>query len=193
VNNPKEPKKNPAESIRQQLKNLSIKRNRPFDEILRYYAMERFLYRLSISPYINRFFLKGGLMLKVWDPQDHRATMDIDLLAKVANKMENLKQIIREVSHVYAAEDAVLFNSQKLILRTAQVGGGYEGISASFSAQLDKTQIPLLIDIGFNDFVVPEPHLIDFPTLLNLPPPKLMGYTPETVIAEKLESIVKSQ
>lgn len=53
-------KKNLGESIRQRLKNLSNKRNRPFDEILRYYAMERFLYRLSISPYAKKFFLKGG-------------------------------------------------------------------------------------------------------------------------------------
>jgi len=192
VNRSKEQsKKNPSEAIRQQLKNLSAKRNRPFDEILRYYAMERFLYRLSISPYSKGFFLKGGLMLKVWNPQDHRATTDIDLLAKISNKIENLKQIIHEVSQIQATEDAIMFNTQKLILRTAQVGGEYEGISASFSAQLDKTQIPILTDIGFNDFIIPEPHPIDYPTLLNLPSPKLMGYTPETVIAEKLESIVK--
>lgn len=56
------PKKNLGESIRQRLKNLSDQRNRPFDEILRYYAMERFLYRLSISPHAKKFFLKGGLI-----------------------------------------------------------------------------------------------------------------------------------
>lgn len=71
------PKKNLGESIRQRLKNLSDQRNRPFDEILRYYAMERFLYRLSISSHAKKFFLKGGLMLKVWDSLDHRATIDI--------------------------------------------------------------------------------------------------------------------
>jgi predicted nucleotidyltransferase component of viral defense system len=130
-------------------------------------------------------------MLKVWNPKDHRATMDIDLLAQVSNKLENLKHIIHEVSQIRAIEDALMFNHQKLILRPAQVGGEYEGISASFSTRLDKTQIPILVDIGFNDFVIPKPRLINYPTLLNLPSPKLMGYTPETVIAEKLESIVK--
>jgi hypothetical protein len=59
------PKKNLGESIRQRLKNLSQQRNRPFDEILRYYAMERFLFRLSISSHAKKFVLKGGLMLKV--------------------------------------------------------------------------------------------------------------------------------
>ena len=65
------PKKNLGESIRQRLKNLSEQRSRPFDEILRYYAMERFLYRLSISSHAKKFFLKGGLMLRVWDSLDH--------------------------------------------------------------------------------------------------------------------------
>jgi hypothetical protein len=64
VNANNKPKKNLGESIRQRLKNLSEDRERPFDEILRYYAMERFLYRLSISSYSEKFFLKEGLMGK---------------------------------------------------------------------------------------------------------------------------------
>lgn len=184
-------KTNLGESIRQKLKNLSIARNRPFDEILRYYGIERFLYRLSISSYAKRFFLKGGLMLKVWDGNDHRATMDIDLLAQISNKLEKLKRIIDEIALIQAEKDAIVFHSQKLILRRTQTGGDYEGVSASFSAVLDTTQIPIHIDIGFNDLVIPEPCMINYPTLLPLPAPKLLGYTPETVFAEKLESIVK--
>lgn len=184
-------KKNLGKSIRQKLKNLSIARNRPFEEILRYYGIERFLYRLSISSYATRFFLKGGLMLKVWDAEDHRATMDIDLLARISNKIENLKHIIDEIALIQAEKDAVVFNSQKLILHRTQTGGDYEGVSASFSATLDTVQIPILIDIGFNDLIIPEPRMIHYPTLLPLPAPKLLGYTPETILAEKLESIVK--
>jgi len=108
-----------GESIRQKLKNLSIARNRPFEEILRYYGIERFLYRLSISSYATKFFLKGGLMLKVWNAEDHRATMDIDLLARTSNKIENLKQIINEISLIESESDAIIFDSQKLILHRA--------------------------------------------------------------------------
>ena len=133
-------------SIRQQLKNLSIKRSRPFDEILRYYAMERFLYRLSISPYTNRFFLKGGLMLKVWNPQDHRATMDIDLLEKVSNKRENLKQIIHEVSQIQGSQDAILFNSQKLNLDTLK-----RAISKVFSHRNTRLEYPISFSQRFYD------------------------------------------
>ena len=109
------PKKNLGESIRQRLKNISRERNRPFDEILRYYAMERFLYRLSISSYVERFFLKGGLMLKVWDAMDHRATMDIDLLRRTSNQIENLHRIISEVAAIFCEDDAIMFDTQKLI------------------------------------------------------------------------------
>lgn len=184
-------KKNLGETIRQQLKNLSKERNRPFDEILRYYAMERFLYRLSISQYAERFFLKGGLMLKVWDSMDHRATMDIDLLARTSNQVGNVQRIITEVSAIACEDDAIIFDTKRLILRNTQTAGDYNGVSCNFSAQLFTTKMPILIDIGFNDVIVPKPQKIQYPTLLGMPEPSLFGYTLETVIAEKFESIVK--
>jgi predicted nucleotidyltransferase component of viral defense system len=185
------PKKNLGESIRQRLKNLSDERNRPFDEILRYYAMERFLYRLSVSPHAEKFFLKGGLMLKVWDSLNHRATMDIDLLARTSNQIGNLHQIITEISEIGCEEDGIAFDTSKLTLRNTQTGGDYNGVSSSFSAKLFTTKMPILIDIGFNDIVIPKPQQIKYPTLLGMPEPTLLGYTLETVIAEKLESVVK--
>lgn len=153
--------------------------------------MERFLYRLSISQYAEKFFLKGGLMLKVWDSMDHRATMDIDLLARTSNRIDNLQRIITEVSGITCEEDGITFDTQKLILRNTQTGGDYNGVSSSFSAKLFTTKIPVLIDIGFNDVVIPKPQQIQYPTLLGMPEPSLLGYTLETVIAEKLESVVK--
>lgn len=187
----KEDKKNLGESVRQRLKNLAKERQRPFDELLRYYAMERFLFRLSISAHASKFFLKGGLMLKVWNELDHRATMDIDLLAGTSNRIENLQAIIVDVASIACSGDAMLYNTSNLILRETQTGGNYQGVCASFSAQLHTARIPLIIDIGFNDCVIPAPAKIDYPTLLDMERPQLMGYTPETVFAEKLESIVK--
>ncbi len=153
--------------------------------------MERFLYRLSISSHAKKFFLKGGLILKVWDSLDHRATMDIDLLARTSNQIDNLHRIITEVSEIACEEDGIAFDTQKLILRDTQTGGDYNGVSSSFSAKLFTTKMPVLIDIGFNDIVIPKPQKIKYPTLLDMPEPTLLGYTLETVIAEKLESVVK--
>src|SRR5262245_22929989 len=98
--------------------------------------MERFLYRLSISPHAARFFLKGGLMLKVWDSWNHRATMDIDLLARTSNHIDNLQRIIMDISGISCDEDGIFFETQKLILRNTQTVGDYHGVSASFLANL---------------------------------------------------------
>ena len=184
-------KKNLGASLNQRLKNLSKERNRPFDEILRYYAIERFLYRLSISSYAEKFFLKGGLMLKIWDSMDHRATMDIDLLARTSNQIKNLHSIISEIAAITSEEDAIVFDTEKLILRNMQTTEDYHGVNARFSAKLFTTITPVLIDIGFNDIIIPKPQKIKYPTLLEMSAPALFGYTLETVVAEKLEAIVK--
>jgi hypothetical protein len=82
--------RNIASSIRQKLLNKAREDKRPFNELLQYYAMERFLYRLSISPYKDRFVLKGALMLRVWDAPQFRPTMDIDLLGRINNDQEKI-------------------------------------------------------------------------------------------------------
>jgi hypothetical protein len=78
--------RNIAASIRQRLLNRARSDQRPFSELLQYYVMERFLYRLSQSPYTTRFVLKGALMLRVWRSPDVRPTMDIDMLGKTSNE-----------------------------------------------------------------------------------------------------------
>jgi len=184
-------KKNLEESIYSRLKNVARQRKRPVQEVLKYYAMERFLYRLSVSSHQSAFYLKGGLMLMVWDPTSHRATVDIDLLAKTANSIANLQKIINEVCAVDVISDGVRFASETLKISEAQLEAEYQGISAAFSAQLFTAKLPMRIDFGFSDTILPHPAVVKYPTLLDLPAPELKGYTPQTSIAEKFESIIR--
>lgn len=184
-------KKNLPESIRQKLRNLAAERKLPVDEIFRYYAIERFLYRLSVSPHVDKFFLKGGLMLRVWDSEDHRATIDIDLLGRMPNQQDHIRLVIEDVARLPVDDDGMMYNTNGLILQKTQAGAEYQGVSARFSAHLTKTRIPVQIDIGFSDVIVPKATPINYPTLLDMPAPQLLGYTIETLVAEKLESIVK--
>jgi hypothetical protein len=78
--------RNTAASIRQRLLNRARSDHRPFNELVQYYAMERFLYRLAQSPHAGRFILKGALMLRVWKSPEFRSTMDIDLLGITSNE-----------------------------------------------------------------------------------------------------------
>lgn len=68
--------RNVTASVRQRLLNRAKSDRRPFNELLQYYAMERFLYRLSQSSHADRFILKGALMLRVWCLSEFRPTMD---------------------------------------------------------------------------------------------------------------------
>lgn len=184
-------KKNLPESVYSRLKNIALAKNRPTQEVLRYYAMERFLYRLSVSQHKRSFFLKGGLMLMVWDSATHRATVDIDLLAKTNNSIENISRILKEICSQPVLQDGIDFNSTDLILAESQVETEYTGLSARFSAHLHTAKLPLRIDIGFSDKIFPKPATVAYPALLDFPSPELQGYTPETMIAEKLDAMVK--
>jgi hypothetical protein len=68
--------KNLAASVQARLQNHARATKRPFQELLQYYAMERFLYRLSKTPYRAHLVLKGALMLHVWEAPLARATKD---------------------------------------------------------------------------------------------------------------------
>lgn len=125
-------------------------------------------------------------MLMVWDPATHRATVDIDLLAKANNSIENISQILKEICLYPVSQDGIEFDSTALTLAESQIETEYTGLSARFSARLHTAKLPLRIDIGFSDKIFPKPANLDYPTLLDFPSPQLRGYTPETMIAEKL-------
>ena len=92
----KKPSNIPA-SVRARLLNLARKQGRPFNEVLQYFAIERFLYRLSMSRHSERFVLKGALMLQCWGEPLIRSTRDIDLLGSADNSVETLIGIFRNV------------------------------------------------------------------------------------------------
>lgn len=184
-------KKNLAESVLHRLKNHAKNTRRRTDELLRYFAIERFLYRLSLSQYSTKFFLKGGLMLKAWEIGNHRPTLDIDLLGKTQNNLQNIKGIITDICNFEVTLDGINYEPASIKVTEMQVNGEYHGVRVLFSANMHSAKIPMQLDIGFSDLIFPEPLVIAYPTILDFPAPKLKGYTPESVIAEKFEAMMK--
>ena len=178
-------------SVHQLLLNKARHTHRPFNELLQYYAMERFLYRLSKSPYAARFILKGALMFTAWKLESYRPTMGIDLLGRTANQVESVVAITKEVCAQTVAPDGMVFNPATVKGARIIEDANYPGVRIRFQANLGAARVTLQLDIGFGDVIVPAPHLIEYPTLLDFEAPRLRGYSKESMVAEKFESLVK--
>lgn len=178
-------------SVRQRLLNLARMDQRPFNELLQYYAIERFLYRFSLSPHLNRFVLKGALMLRVWDSPEIRPTMDIDMLGVTSNKEQEIINQVCDILAVDVEPDGLFFDPASIKSDRIIEDAYYEGIRIRFHGSLEKAIIHMQIDIGFGDAVHPGPELHNLPTLLDFPAPRLNCYSRESSIAEKFEVMVK--
>ena len=182
---------NVAASVRQRLLNKARSDNRSFNELLQYYAMERFLYRLSCSNSAHRFILKGALLLKVWETSEFRATMDIDMLGKTSNEEADILPLIRDILAVKVDEDGMVFDPDSLHAEPITEDADYEGIRIRFRGSLDTARVVMQIDVGFGDIVYPAPEEAFLPAMLDFPAPELYCYTRESAIAEKFEAMVK--
>jgi hypothetical protein len=181
---------NIAASVRQRLLNKARADQRPFNELLQYYAMERFLYRLSCSPHTERFILKGALMLRVWQAPLHRPTMDIDMLGRASNDEEQMRALLLEVLAMEVEPDGLMFDGSSILTEHIAEDAEYEGLRLRFPARLGTARIAMQIDIGFSDQVYPGPETAELPTLLDFPAPRLLCYSRESAIAEKFEAMV---
>jgi len=183
---------NVAASVRQRLHNVATERNEDFEQLLVRYALERLLYRLSISAHADRFVLKGALLFRLWFELEQRPTRDADFLGYGPAEPDGLASIFRELAIMKVQpEDGVVFNADSVVAEDIRKIAGYPGVRVSLKAELAKARIPVQCDIGFGDVVTPDPSYAHYPTLLDLPAPKLLVYPLETVIAEKLEAVVK--
>ena len=182
--------RNVAASIHQRLLDKARKSNRPFNEMLQYLAMERFLYRLSESRYAGDFILKGALMLPVWKVAVQRPTMDIDLLGSTSNDLESIQGIVREICLQPVDDDGFAFEPNTVSAARITEDAEYEGVRVRFQGRLGNARITLQIDIGFGDAVFPAPQGIEFPSILGLATPRIQGYTRESSIAEKCSAML---
>ena len=178
-------------SVRQRLLNQARAKARPFQELLQYFAMERFLYRLANSSVADRFVLKGALLLTVWQAPLSRPTMDIDLAGRTSNELDHISEVVRSVCKVRTEPDGIEFDPTSIEIARIKEGAEYEGVRVTFTATLARARIPMQIDIGFGDVIVPAPTQVEYPTLLDFPAPVLLAYPKETVVAEKLEALTK--
>jgi len=182
---------NISSSVRQRLLNRSRDDNRAFNEILQYYAIERFLYRLSLSSHANKYILKGGVLLRAWSSSDFRSTMDIDVLGKTRNEEANIIAQVQDIISIEVVPDGILFDSNSIQTERITEDADYSGIRVRLKGLLGTAKIRIQIDIGFGDVVYPAPGIASLPCMLDFPSPTLLCYSKESTIAEKFEAMIK--
>jgi len=181
-----------VESIRQRLLNHARNSSEAFDFVLSQYGIERFLYRLSLSEESNCYVLKGATLFHVWNRKMHRPTRDLDLLGFGPDNLDSVRQSVLAIMRIEAPEDALRFDESSLVVDTIREDMTYGGVRVNFRAMLGNVRIPVRVDVGFGDSVVPEPEIREFPGLLTgMPTASLRVYPVSTVIAEKFEALVR--
>lgn len=180
-----------AISVKDRLKKQAIEDGKTMQDKLVTYGLERTIYRLSVSNYVERFTLKGGIFLyALFNGEYARATMDIDLLAqRIPNDAEEMKKVFNDIFSI-ECDDALRFDLNTLEVINITEFKEYHGVNVSIMGYLDRTKVPVSIDIGFGDVVYPERVKMEFPVLLDMEVPQVYAYSIYSVIAEKFEAFV---
>jgi predicted nucleotidyltransferase component of viral defense system len=177
-------------SIADRLRNIAIAARADLQLILRRYAIERLLYRLSVSPFRDRFVLKGAMLYTAWVPDPFRTTQDLDLLGFGDPGAPSVTAAFRAISQQSVPDDGLTFDPASIATATIRGRQEYGGMRVKMTASLGKIRVPVQIDIGYGDAVTPAPVELEFPVLLDTPAPRLRAYPKETVVAEKLQAMV---
>ena len=177
-----------ARQLKDLIRNLSKKKSADAQILMRNYMMERFLERISLSKYKDKFILKGGMLVAAMVGLDARATMDLDATIKGANvSLTDVETIISNIIAI-PVDDGVSFRIKRIseIMEEAD----YPGVRVSMETKFDGVVTPLKIDISTGDVITPREIRYRFNLMLEDRTIEVWAYNLETVLAEKLETVI---
>ncbi len=176
-------------SVRTRLLQVGRRTGQNFELVLNRYAVERLLYRLTRSRHADRFVLKGATLLMTWFDEPFRVSRDLDLLGYGDPAPEAVLTMFREIFGI-EERDGIDFDADGARVVRIREDNEYGGLRIRTTADIGGARIAVNVDVGFGDAADPEPEMLDYPVLLDMPPPRLRGYARETVIAEKFQAMV---
>jgi predicted nucleotidyltransferase component of viral defense system len=180
-----------AVSVHDRLLKLAISRKEDFNAILARYGVERLLYRLTRTPHVSRFILKGAAMFVLWLGRVHRPTRDLDLLGSGQIDSDILRAIFADVATVSVEPDGLAFDPNTITVSEIRKGQQYQGLRVKVHGKLGTARLTVQVDVGLGDAITPRPEIAEYPTLLKMPAPRLRVYPQETTIAEKLDAMLE--
>ncbi|MDR1195250.1 MAG: nucleotidyl transferase AbiEii/AbiGii toxin family protein [Endomicrobium sp.] len=177
-----------AMQLKALIKNKAAEKNIPAQSVLQNYVMERFLERIARSKYRKNFIVKGDFLISAIVGIDNRTTMDLDATLKgMPLSEENLKNIFTEICGI-AMEDNFTFILDKF--SPIREDDQYQGWRAYLHANYEPMKTPLTVDITTGDKITPRAVNYSFQLLFEKRSIFLMSYNVETILAEKIETIL---
>ncbi len=177
-----------APQIRGRIKNLARENNADARVLMRLYMMERFLERVSVSEYRDNFIIKGGVLVTSMLGVSLRSTMDIDTTIQNFDlSIENTKRMIESIS-LGNVLDGITFEikSVKEIMDEME----YPGIRFGLEARIGSMVTPIKIDVSTGATITPSAVEYEYKLMLEDRSITLLSYNIETVLAEKLQTIL---
>lgn len=182
--------RNIAASVRAKLLNKARADKRDFSLVLTRYALERLLYRLSISEHADHFLLKGALLFDLWFDVPFRPTRDMDLLGFGLAEEPHLIAAFTDLCAL-EVEDGIRFDAHSIRAEEIRKEANYAGIRVTLLGWVDGARCPVQVDVGYGDAVTPGPEAVEYPVMLDeFPGPRLRVYPRYSVVAEKLEAMI---
>lgn len=179
---------NSVQAVKDKLKNVSREKNVDFNSVMRFYMYDRFVERLSKSKYKDNFILKGGFYLSKLFGLDNRSTMDIDTAIRKAEfTEENIIKMINEIINIDVG-DNVKFKIEKT--ETIRDEDEYGGLRITINFTLENIKDKFHIDLATGDPIYPRPDNYRYESLIGDEVYKVWSYNLETVLAEKIETIL---
>lgn len=179
---------NNAQSVKDKLKTIAKQRNVDFNLVMRFYMYDRFMERLVTSKYKNNFILKGGFYLSKLFGIDNRNTIDIDTaIQNTELDKENIKNIINEILNIDTNDNVIFLLEEITPIREEDE---YGGLRVTVIFKLDNIKDKFHIDIATGDPIYPGPKYYNYQTLINNKEYEVLTYSIETILAEKIETIL---
>ena len=177
-----------SRQLKDLIRNLSQSSGIPQYLLIRRYMMDRFLERLSVSRYREKFILKGGMLVSEIVGIHARATKDIDTTVKgLPLTKEHMKNVIDDIISV-DVQDNIIFRVTSV--DTIMDEADYEGIRIGLEARFDGSVTPMKIDISTNDIITPQEVVYEYKLMLEDRTISILAYPLETVLAEKIETLI---
>ena len=180
-----------AASVLARLKNKAKADGISYQQCLQLFFQEEFLRKLSASKYKDNLILKGGLFIYTLTNFESRATIDVDFMLRgLSNDMVRMDEIIAEILAVPTGNDFITFKA----LPTEPIAANrkYHGVSTQITGYIKNVRVPLSVDIGVGDVIVPGAKARTIKTQLEgFDAPEIMTYSVESTIAEKLDAILQ--